>query len=167
MNKSGEFLSVVRQHKGIIYKIVNSYCADAEDRKDLAQEIIIQLWKSFEKYDTTFKYSTWIYRIALNVSISFLRKEVSRKKINNTINDNFFELSEQDISEQPESNLTILQVAIFQLKELDKALILLYLEEKSYKEISEILGISETNISTKISRIKQLLKQKITHLQNT
>lgn len=166
MDKSDIFLSVVQTNKGIIYKVVNSYCQNIEDRKDLVQEIIIQLWKSFDNYDDNFKHSTWMYRISLNVAISFYRKENSRKKISNPLIDGIINFSDNDDFEDKETDLGILQQMISQLKDLDKALILLYLEEKSYKEISQIIGISETNVATKINRIKNSLKQKFTQLKN-
>ncbi|MCO5231738.1 MAG: sigma-70 family RNA polymerase sigma factor [Chitinophagales bacterium] len=166
IDKSDIFLSVVQTNKGIIYKVVNSYCQNIEDRKDLVQEIIIQLWKSFDNYDDNFKHSTWMYRISLNVAISFYRKENSRKKISNPLIDGIINFSDNDDFEDKETDLGILQQMISQLKDLDKALILLYLEEKSYKEISQIIGISETNVATKINRIKNSLKQKFTQLKN-
>src|SRR5690606_14421791 len=165
IDKSDIFLSVVQTNKGIIYKVVNSYCQNIEDRKDLVQEIIIQLWKSFDNYDDNFKHSTWMYRISLNVAISFYRKENSRKKISNPLIDGIINFSDNDDFEDKETDLGILQQMISQLKDLDKALILLYLEEKSYKEISQIIGISETNVATKINRIKNSLKQKFTQLK--
>ncbi|MBP9744817.1 MAG: RNA polymerase sigma factor, partial [Saprospiraceae bacterium] len=79
--KSELFVSVIEAHKGILFKITNSYCKNAEDRKDLLQEIIIQLWKSFDRYDSHFKFSTWIYRIALNVSITYFRKANRRRQV--------------------------------------------------------------------------------------
>lgn len=154
------FLTVVEEHKRIIYKVANSYCKNNEDRKDLIQEILIQLWKSFERYDSKFKYSTWIYRIALNVAISFYRKENSRKTISNSFNESFFSMSETKSSDENEQNLNTLHQFISELKELDKALILLYLDEKNQKEMAEILGISESNVATKVSRIKIKLKEK-------
>ena len=166
IDKSDIFLSVVQTNKGIIYKVVNSYCQNIEDRKDLVQEIIIQLWKSFDNYDDNFKHSTWMYRISLNVAISFYRKENRRKKISNPLIDGIINFSDNDDFEDKETDLGILQQMISQLKDLDKALILLYLEEKSYKEISQIICISETNVATKINRIKNSLKQKFTQLKN-
>lgn len=166
IDKSDIFLSVVQTNKGIIYKVVNSYCQNIEDRKDLVQEIIIQLWKSFDNYDDNFKHSTWMYRISLNVAISFYRKENRRKKISNPLIDGIINFSDNDDFEDKKTDLGILQQMISQLKDLDKALILLYLEEKSYKEISQIIGISETNVATKINRIKNSLKQKFTQLKN-
>ena len=78
--KTDLFLSVIETHKGIIYKVANSYCKDTENKKDLVQEIVLQLWKSFDSYNNQFKHSTWIYRIALNVAISYYRKEERRKE---------------------------------------------------------------------------------------
>lgn len=162
MNKSGIFLQVVQANKDIIYKVVNSYCKNVDDRKDLVQEIIVQLWKSFDGYDDKFKLSTWMYRISLNVAISFYRKENSRKKISNPFTDGIFNFPDDDGIKYKETDSGLLQKLISQLKDLDKALMLLYLEEKSHKEISQIVGISETNVSTKINRIKSVLKQKFT-----
>jgi len=164
--KSNRFLSVIETNKGIIYKITNSYCKDAEDRKDLIQEIISQLWKSFDNYSEQYKYSTWIYRIALNVAISFYRKENRRKAITNPLSEGVFSFADLHENTETESNLGFLQQFISELKDLDKALLLLYLEEKSHKEIAEIIGISETNVATKIGRIKLLLKQKFTTIEN-
>ena len=165
IDKSDEFLSLVQSNKGIIYKVANSYCKSVEDRKDLVQEIIIQLWKSFDDYDNSFKHSTWMYRISLNVAISFYRKENSRKKISNPFTEGIINFTDNDSPEDKESALGILQQMILELKDLDKALMLLYLEEKSHKEISRIIGISETNVATKINRIKNLLKQKFTQIK--
>ena len=161
---SNKFLEKLENHKGIIYKIVNSYCKDEEDRKDLSQEIIVQLWKSFDKYDNKFKYSTWIYRIALNVSISFYRKEKRRSEISHSLPENLFSVQGNDDIEEKNYLNKLLKDFIAELKELDRALIILYLDEKSHKEIAEILGLTETNVATKISRIKKLLKQKFSQI---
>ncbi|BBE16692.1 RNA polymerase ECF-type sigma factor [Aquipluma nitroreducens] len=163
--KTDRFLSVVEINKGIIYKITNSYCKDTEDRKDLIQEIISQLWKSFDSYNDQYKYSTWIYRIALNVAISFYRKENRRKTISSPLSEGVFSYVDHHENSESESNLGFLQQLISELKDLDKALLLLYLEEKSHREIAEIIGISETNVATKIGRIKVLLKQKFSTLE--
>ena len=133
---------------------------DDEDRKDLIQEIILRLWKSLESYNEKFKHSTWIYRISLNAAISFYRKEKSRRKINTP-----FSQSIINIADFQDNNLTALSAVflsrfIYELKELDRALMLLYLEERSHREIAEIMGITETNVATKIGRIKNILKQK-------
>ncbi len=165
IDKSEIFLSVVQSNKGIIYKIVNSYCQNFEDRKDLVQEIIIQLWKSFDNYDDNFKYSTWMYRISLNVAISFYRRENSRKKISYSLTEGIINFPDIENIGPDHSDLSILQNLISELKDLDKALILLFLEEKTHKEISQIMGISETNVSTKLNRIKSTLKEKFNLLE--
>lgn len=160
--KKDKFVSTIDAHKKIIYKIVNSYCRNKEDRKDLEQEIIIQLWNSFDNYNPEYKYSTWMYRIALNVAISFYRKEkkwYAKSDLNNEDSLFSMENEENDTSEM-DQHLKLLQEFINELNELNKALMLLYLEEKSYEEISEILGITKTNVATKIGRIKLKLKER-------
>lgn len=165
-NRTANFLVIVENNKGILFKVANSYCRNNEDRKDLVQEIILQLWKSFDSYNDKFKYSTWIYRISLNVAISFYRKESGRKRISNPITTDIFDFSEAEISDEKETNLGLLNQMISELNDLNKALMLLYLEEKSYKEISEIIGITETNVATKIGRIKSKLKKEFNQLKN-
>lgn len=165
-DRTDNFLDVIESNKGILFKVANSYCRNTDDRKDLVQEIILQLWKSFENYNEKFKLSTWIYRISLNVAISFYRKENSRKRISNPITTDIFDFSETEISVEKETNLGILNQIISELNDLNKALMLLYLEEKSYREISEIIGITETNVATKIGRIKSKLKKEFNQLKN-
>lgn len=160
-----EFLKLIEDNKAIIYKICNSYCSNSSDRQDLAQEIIYQLWKSGKSFNGEHKFSTWMYRVALNVAISFYRKQ----KTNNqeiSVTEHNLEIADTDDGRNAkEENINRLQQFINELKELDRALMILYLEEKSYKEISEILGITETNVATKIGRIKEKLKQKFLQTQ--
>ena len=166
-NKKERFITVIDKHKKIIYKIVNSYCRNRADRKDLEQEIIIQLWKGFDNYNPDYKYSTWMYRIALNTAISFYRKEKKWYTKNDFFNeDSIFSLAEENGDDELalDKNIKLLQKFIQKLKELDKALMLLYLEEKSYEEIAEILGITKTNVATKISRVKEKLKKEFQNL---
>lgn len=166
-DKKERFITVVDEHKKIIYKIVNSYCPNRADRKDLEQEIIIQLWKAFDNYNTNFKYSTWMYRIALNTAISFFRKEKKWYANNDFINeDSIFNLADKDNDDDVtlDKNIKLLQHFIQNLNELDKALMLLYLEENNYEEIADILGISKTNVATKISRIKEKLKKEFQNI---
>jgi RNA polymerase sigma factor (sigma-70 family) len=161
-----EFLEIIETNKRLIFKICNSYCQNADDREDLAQEIIFQLWKSWGNFNNDYKLSTWMYRIALNVAISFYR---TAKKTTSTISmgEHLIEIVDENCSkgmpwaeEGLEENLNALQKFINELRPLDKALMLLYLEEKSHKEIAEIIGITSTNVATKIGRIKEQLKQK-------
>ena len=164
--RTDNFIVVVERNKGILYKVANSYCRNLEDRKDLIQEIILQLWRSFDNYNEKFKYSTWIYRISLNVAISFYRKENTRQRISNQLTTEIFDFTDEEIGDEKETNLGILNQIISKLNDLDKALMLLYLEEKNYKEIAEIIGITETNVATKISRIKDKLKKEFSQLKN-
>ena len=156
---SPEFLNLIEANKRIIFKICNSYCRNADDREDLAQEIIYQLWKSWSSFNADYKLSTWMYRIALNVAISFYRKE---QKTTATVlmGDHIIEISDKNLDEALETKLNALQQFINELNPLDRALMILYLEEKSHKEIAEIIGITSTNVATKIGRIKEQLKQK-------
>ncbi len=157
-NQQELFLSVIEQNKGIIYKIANSFNKDEDDKKDLVQEIIFQLWRSFPAYDQRSKLSTWMYRVALNVAITSYRKEKKKTEVFIPLSEHV--LSFPDRNESNEASLNLLQQFINELKELDRALMILYLEEKSGKEMAEILGLSEANIRTKISRIKEQLKKR-------
>ena len=164
MQNEEKFLDVLNSHKAILYKVANAYVSSSHDRNDLIQEIIEQLWKSFENYNGQYRYSTWIYRIALNVSISFNRKEKSRKVISMPFTETLIQFADAKVQDEREHDLQTLEHFISQLKSFDKALILLYLEEKSSSEMAEILGISETNVTTRISRIKNALRQKFIRL---
>lgn len=156
------FIGVLKENKRILYKVIYSYCHSAEDRKDLEQEIIIQLWKSRKFYNEEFKLSTWIYRIALNVAISHYRRDFKRKKANTPYDGAIFQIAEEeDFAEEQVNKTELLYKFINQLDEFSKAIIILYLEDKSYKDISEITGITETNVGTKINRIKKKLKEGI------
>ncbi len=154
------FLSLVLKNKGIIIKVCNSYSRNKADREDLAQEITYQLWRSGKSFNTDHTFSTWMYRVALNVAISFYRKEKKSETVI-PISENEVGIEDKnDGSDELEENINLLQQFISELKELDKALMILYLESKSYAEIADILGITETNTATRISRIKDKLKQK-------
>jgi len=159
MNNSQLFQNTVEQHKGIFLKVARAYCLDEDDRQDLVQEMMIQVWHSFEKYNPELKISTWLYRIALNVAISFYRKNAPRKNKNTSLNKTVFQIQEEEIIPK-EHEIGLLELFISELKEIDKALMLLYLEDKSHVEIGEILGLSVTNVATKVGRIKDRLKQR-------
>lgn len=161
-----EFINILNEHKAILYKISRSYCCDLDDRKDLEQEIIIQIWKSLKNYKYEHKLSTWIYRVCLNVAISHLRKGSSRKKKIEPMGESMFDLPENNEEQEILSEQTkILYEVINQLNSFNKALIMLHLDAKSHNEISEIMGISESNVGTKLSRIKSFLRHNI-QLQN-
>lgn len=162
---SKEFLKVIEDNTGLIYKISDAYCKRKEDQEDLIQEIIIQVWQSFPRFNSQVKISTWIYRIALNVSISFYRKRYKRNSV-------FEELKEDQPTEAyqldavADENINQLRYFISQLDEFNKALMLLYLDQYSYGDIASTLGITKTNVATKISRIKQQLKTMFNNKNN-
>jgi RNA polymerase sigma factor (sigma-70 family) len=155
------FLGLIIENKGIILKICNTYCDNKTDKEDLAQEIIYTLWKGRETYNPALKYTTWMYRVALNVAISFCRASAAyRKKL---LLEKGPEIKESTpVNVDSNDNFSLLQFHIAALAELDKALVILYFEGNSYKEIGEVLGITETNVATKLSRIKERLKKQIT-----
>jgi RNA polymerase sigma factor (sigma-70 family) len=153
------FQTRIEEHKKILYKVCNSYCRNRDDREDLAQEITIQLWRSFTKFDERQRFSTWMYRIALNVAISFYRRESSRTRHLLSADERLLDVI--DVTASQSEDLTLLHQFIEQLDPLNKALILVYLDGNSYQEMAEILGISETNVATKISRLKKAVKQEL------
>ena len=165
MNKDA-FLQLIRDNKGILYKISASYCRNVSDREDLVQEMIYQLWRSGHRFDDNQKFTTWMYRIALNVAISFYRK-TTRSGVRIDLGVDLQELEDRSpAGEALDERIELLQRFISELGELDKALMILYLEEKTYREIADILGITETNVATKLSRIKSRLKQQFLQLNN-
>ena len=150
------FVLLVEQHKKILYKVAGSYCRNVADRHDLTQEIIIQLWRSFARYDEQYRFSTWMYRIAMNVAISFYRGESRRTRDEVPFDEPIFEIA----APEPESDdIRLLRQFIDALDELNKALIILYLDGNDHATIAEVLGISATNVSTKIGRIKERLRR--------
>jgi len=160
MTQQEIFVQTIRENKGIIYKVCNSYCANKDDRDDLAQEIIYNLWKSFNSYDRAYKFSTWMYRISLNVAISFYRQR-EKYKHHDMISEGLIVFEEDTGAKtEQEKNLQLLQHFISELKEIDKAIILLYMDNNSHREIAEITGFTETNVATRINRIKDKLRSK-------
>lgn len=156
------FVDYLESCKKLIAKVARVYSKDAEEQKDLMQDIILQLWKAFPGYDNTYAVSTWTYRIALNTSISHLRKATTRSAVQTN------KYSEGEMmrveADTPDENLEHLYRAIDQLKPVDRAIVVLQLEGCSNKEIAEVMGLSATNISTRKLRIKEELK---THFETT
>jgi RNA polymerase sigma factor (sigma-70 family) len=156
-----EFHALVEQHRGILYKVAKTYCQDESERQDLIQEIMIQLWQAFPRYNPQYKISTWVYRIAINVAISFFRK-YQRRKSTVDLSDPPMYITEPENVEK-EAQLQLLEQFIHELRDIDKALMLLYLEDRSQAEIAEILGLSLSNVSTKVGRIKEQLKRRFSN----
>jgi RNA polymerase sigma factor (sigma-70 family) len=158
-----KFILVIKDNQNLIFKICYSYCSNSENRKDLQQEILLQLWNSFSKFDGRVKISTWIYRIALNTAISYYRNDCKHKDKKVTIDASIISLSNFESKSEQDENIVMLYQFIERLDEMDKALILLYLDDNKYMDIADILGISETNVATKISRIKKNLKEQFSN----
>lgn len=159
------FQKIIGQHKGILYKVSHAYCPNEDDRQDLIQEMMIQVWQSIPRYNNQFKISTWLYRISLNVAISFYRKNITRSNKYTMLNEQTAQIpTEEKITEERQLNL--LEQFINELKEIDKALMILYLEDKSHAEIAEILGMSISNVGTKIVRIREKLKTRFSQLKS-
>lgn len=153
-----DFIKMINQHRGILFKVSNLYCDAEEDRKDLFQEMVLQLWKSYPKFRAESTQSTWMYRIALNTSITRLRKE-KREPSQRSLIDADFEIPDFSNGNDQNGDPALLKQAIDQLNEIEKAIIMLYLEEKSYEEISEIIGITKSNVGVKLNRIKSKLEK--------
>ncbi len=156
-----EFEQLLQQHQKIVYKVVNTYCWQADDRADLAQEIAIQLWRAFPAYDGQRKFSTWMYRIALNVAISSVRQRKNSLEYSVPLDESHLNIGTDIAESKDHERVNCLQRFIAQLDTLNRALMLLYLEDHSYREIADIVGISETNVATKISRLKQRIRDDI------
>ncbi len=153
-----KFIAIVKENQRLIYKVCYTYCKNSESRKDLEQEILIQLWKSLPRFDGRAKMSTWIYRVALNTAFLFHRNESKHKENKESVDKLVFFVADTSEASEQEERIAKLYRFIDTLDELNKALMLLYLEDRKHKEIAEILGITETNVGTKINRIKNKLK---------
>jgi RNA polymerase sigma-70 factor, ECF subfamily len=152
-----EFTELLHQNQGIVHKICNLYFNNRLEKEDYQQELIIQLWKAFPGFKHQSKFSTWMYRVCLNASIDIIRKEKSQPKFVKIDSHDINKIPE--IKDEPDTNQEKLYRAIHRLSEIDKAIITLYLDEFSYTEIAEIVGISESNTGVKINRIKtEILK---------
>ena len=154
------FSDLLQRHRGIVFKVANAYAHLVEDRDDLTQEIAAQLWHAYPHYDPARSFSTWMYRVALNVAISHLRHSELRRRHDAVPLDEALHDAADSNTADPEhqEGLRFLQAFIARQRPLDRALLLLYLDERSQREIAEVLGISESNVSTKIGRLKQRIR---------
>lgn len=152
MSEKKRFSKLIAEHQGIIHKITYVYAYSVEDREDLFQEICLQLWKSHSRFKNKSKFSTWIYRVALNTAINYIKKR--ERNIQPVVLDRDYP-SNDDRSE--EENLEVMFDAISRLNQFNKAVIILWLEENSYDEIASILGLSKSNVSVRLVRIKKQL----------
>ncbi|WP_417429493.1 RNA polymerase sigma factor [Halpernia sp.] len=157
-HSSQEFLAQIEKHKGILFKISKMYMDDLDNQQDLFQEITYQAWKSYPKFRGESQFSTWLYRIALNTAIIFLKSEKKRKGFSANFDENI-SVAVENYDVETEENLKKMYDAIHQLNNIDKALIFYYLENFSGKEIANEMGITEVNVRVKLNRAKLKLKE--------
>jgi len=152
-----EFLHIIQENQGIIYKVCNMYCDTGEDRNDLFQEIVAQLWKSYPSFRKESKVTTWMYRVGLNTAITTFKKSKRRPDQNRLTYENF-QIADENHEAETEENIKLLHSAVAQLTGIEKSIILLFLENKKYEEIAEITGITQNYVRVKMNRIKKKLK---------
>src|SRR6478736_1248274 len=153
-----EFIHMINTHRGIIYKVCHLYDPDKVYREDLFQEIVLQLWKSFPNFRNESLSSTWMYRVALNTAISHFRKQV-KKPERLSLSDEEFIIPDLSAFPDENENVRVLNEAIQHLSRIEKAIVILHLEEKDYSEISDIMGITVNNVGVKLNRIKAKLEK--------
>ncbi len=152
------FVQQLKENQNIIHKICRLYTNDSDAHKDLFQEVTIQLWNAFPKFRGDSKFSTWAYRVALNTAITLYRKSTRTIKTSEYEKHSFY-ISQEDYNSEQEEQLKLMYKAVYQLNDIEKALIFMYLEDANYAEIAETLGISEVNARVKMNRIKGKLKK--------
>ena len=151
-----EFLDMIAAQKRVIYKVCYIYAKDQDDLNDLFQEVVLNLWKSFPSYRGDSTVTTWVYRIAMNTCITFLRRSNTRPQTIPLTKDVAWQFAADD---EKAAQIQELYQLICQLGKLERALILLWLEERSYQEMADILGISKANVAVKLNRTKEKLKK--------
>lgn len=160
MNKELEhsFVTNLEQNQNIVHKVCRIYTSDPDSHNDLFQEITIQLWKAYPKFRGDAKFSTWMYRVALNTAITLYRRSKRSIKTSDldTVN---FRIKAEEYDDEVEQQLKLMYSAVKQLNDIEKALVFLYLEDRSYKEIADTMGISEVNARVKMNRVKTKLKK--------
>ncbi|MGM5629607.1 RNA polymerase sigma factor [Apibacter raozihei] len=153
-----EFSELIEKNQGIIHKVCRIYTTNNEDSQDLFQEILLQLWKSYKSFKGNSKFTTWMYRVSLNTAITLFRKS-TRSVDTQEIDNSLYKLSEDTEYSDKQEQIGLLYEAIKHLSDIERALVLLYLEDLPYKDISETLGISEVNARVKMNRAKNKLKE--------
>jgi RNA polymerase sigma factor (sigma-70 family) len=152
-----EFLQIITENQGIIHKVCSIYCDLEEDRRDLFQEILVQLWKSYPSFRSESKFTTWMYRVALNTAITSFKKD-KRQPDKSGVSYENLQLAEEIYDTRTEDQIKVLNQAVSQLSGIEKSIILLFLEDKKYEEIAEITGITQNYVRVKMNRIKKKLK---------
>ncbi len=158
MDLEQNFVAQLKANQNLIHKICRLYTSGDDAHKDLFQEITIQLWKAFPKFRGESKFSTWAYRVGLNTAITIYRKSIRTIATNEYDGTKHF-IAQEDYNYEEEEQLKLMYNAVYQLNDIEKALVFMYLEDKDYTEIAETLGISEVNARVKMNRIKGKLKK--------
>lgn len=154
-----DFATLLERHRKIVFKVANSYAWNPDDRAELAQDIALQLWRAYPRYDPQRRFTTWMYRIALNVAISQVRARSQQDRHLVPLDEILHDSADQrSVDHEHDDQLRALQRVTAQLDPLNRALLLLYLDDCTHREIGEILGLSETNVATKLSRLKQRIR---------
>jgi RNA polymerase sigma-70 factor (ECF subfamily) len=161
-----QFAALLEEHRGILVSVACTYCPDGEEREDLLQEMRYQLWRAYPRYDPSRRFSTWMYRVVLNTAISFARSARTRRQRTVALDDVAPpELARNvgtgDTEEVTRERREALAASMRELDELSRAVLLLHLEDRSHREIAEVLGMNESNVGTRLSRIRQRLRSHI------
>lgn len=157
---TSDLTRLLRRHAGLIHKVAYAYCRDATDREDVVQEIAVRLWRDRDRYDARFKETTWIYRIAVNTAISFHRRERRHRDGRLPLDPRAITVAAPEAT-PPDDDVRILLDCIQDLAPLDKALVLMSLDGVDHAAIAEVLGISASNVGTKLWRIKDRLRDAV------
>ncbi len=155
------FMALVEAHRGIVHKVVRVYCWAPDDRDDLVQDILAQLWRAYPSYDPARPFTTWMYRVALNVAISWVRTHAPRQRATVPLDPDAHDVSAAGLDPVAAERVRALMAVVRQLEPLDRALVLLYLDDHTYRDIAAVLGLSETNVATKLHRLKARLRQRL------
>ena len=159
MDKREAFTDLIQQHKGLIYKVAALYADNLHDREDMCQEIIYQLWKSYDSFENRSGIGTWMYRVAMNTAINFFKRHKRRLAVESTGREIL------DYAEPPDADMEerfkAMNDQIKELNLMERGIVMLYLEGRSYEEISEVIGISTSNVGTRLSRIRDKLQKGI------
>jgi len=148
------FQLLIAEHQGLIFKVCNMYCDNREDKEDLFQDIVLQLWRAYPSFRSEAKVSTWLYQVALNNTIARLRKEKRTQRFER-LDDAAFNIPAENSSDE---RLSDMYAAIKQLTEIERAVTMLYMDDCSYREIGEILGLTESNVGVKLNKVKMKLR---------
>jgi RNA polymerase sigma-70 factor (ECF subfamily) len=153
-----EFVKIISENQGIIHKVCSIYCDSEEDRRDLFQEILAQLWKSYATFRNESKFSTWMYRVAINTAITSFKK-IKRQPDQKSLGIESVQVMNEEYDPEIEEKILLLHQAIAQLTGIEKSIVLLFLENRDYEEIAEITGITRNYVRVKMNRIKHKLKK--------